>query len=88
MSATIYIVDWDIPRRPASDRLRFYRALQRLCSEAGATIWDRSTMSVLKTPSRDLAFQVFNLVKGVEGGRGNIYEARLIGTYPEQGRKP
>jgi len=79
---TLWIVDWDIPNKPASERMRFYRALRELCKRAGAGNWDRSTMSVLKTSSRELAEEVFSLVAGMERGRVNLYRAKLLKEHP------
>jgi len=72
----IYLVDWDLPAKSYALRKAFYRALNRLCRDAGD--YDHSTRSVFRTSDRELAFKVYALAS--EYGRANLYEARLLKT--------
>jgi len=68
----VWIVDWDIP--VGAMRFGFYRALRRLRRELGL-VGRMSTMSVLITQDRELAWRVYHLVLRYTE-RAHIYEAR------------
>ena len=71
----LYIVDWDLPEKPAGPRRAFYRRLRKVCLNNGSN-WERSTFSVLKTRSASLAKEVY--VLACQYGRANLYEARVL----------
>ena len=73
---TVWIVDWDIPL--TKNRFRFYRALRKLRRELGL-VGRMSSMSVLITEDRELAFRVYDLAVTF-ADRVHIYEAREVST--------
>lgn len=72
---TVWIVDWDIPL--GRDRYRFYRRLAKLKRELGLH-GKMSSMSVLITEDRELAFRVYDLAV-MFADKVHIYEAREVG---------
>lgn len=70
MDNTLFIVDYDIPRRPQSKRRAFYRKLMKLKEKMGL-FGKMSTMSVLITADPVMAREVYRLAK--EYGSANLY---------------
>jgi len=66
----LYIIDYDIPRNPQSKRRAFYRQLTKIKHKMGL-LGKISTMSVLVTPDRATAMQIYDLAK--KYGRTNLY---------------
>jgi len=66
----LYIVDYDIPRKPQSKRRAFYRQLTKIKHKMGL-LGKMSTMSVIVTPDRALAAQIYDLAKRY--GTANLY---------------
>jgi len=66
----LFIIDYDIPRKPQSKRRAFYRRLAKIKHKMGL-LGKMSTMSVLVTPDRALATQIYGLAKRY--GRANLY---------------
>jgi hypothetical protein len=75
-NGVVWIVDWDIPL--TKDRFKFYRALRKLKKELGLH-GAMSTMSVLITEDRELAFRVYDLAL-MFADKVHIYEAQEVGT--------
>lgn len=72
---TLYIIDYDIPRDPASNRVAFYRHLAKLKKAYGYE--GESSRSVLKTRDSDLAFRIYELALSY-GGRANVWKATKL----------
>jgi len=71
-----YLVVWDLPAKSYSLHKTFYRALKKLCRDAGDH--NRDAGNVFRTSDRELAFKVYALAS--EYGRANLYEAKLLKT--------
>lgn len=72
----VFIIDYDVPKSPASENRAFYRALSKLKRTYGYD--GKSTASVLKTTDRQLAFKIRDLAVSF-GGEAHVYQAREIG---------
>jgi len=66
----LYIIDYDIPRKPQSKRRAFYRQLTKIKHKMGS-LGKISTMSVLVTPDQALATQIYDLAR--KYGKANLY---------------
>ena len=66
----MFIVDWDIPSKPAWRRVYFYKKLRKVRKAFGLE-GRMSTMSVLIVQDEKLAWAVHNLAS--QYGRSNIY---------------
>lgn len=71
-SRSVWIVDWDIPQKPASARVAFYRALKKLRKDFGIAN-HMSSQSVMIVHSQAAAEAVHNLA--LRYGCSNIYLA-------------
>ncbi|MGD2248650.1 MAG: hypothetical protein PVF58_09605 [Candidatus Methanofastidiosia archaeon] len=74
MGNTIYIVDYDLPETPASNRVQFYRDLKKLPNKIC------STQSVFCTEDIHIAHAVYLLVVAHKGS-GHIYQGKDITPY-------
>ena len=74
MGNSVYIVDYDIPKDPPSQRVQFYRDLKKVNGQGNF-----STKSVICTEEKELAEAVYWLVIAF-GGRVNIYKGKEV--YP------
>jgi len=77
-----YLVDYDIPKEPASQRVKFYRELRELRRRYKHFTNKFSTCSVFYTLDHTLATEVYNLVKGY-GGDCHLYEATQLLPPPD-----
>ncbi len=73
MSNRLYIVDYDIPEKPAKNRVQFYRDLKKLSVHQDGY----STLSVFRTEEEYLAKAVYYLV-AAHGGNAHMYVAEEI----------
>jgi hypothetical protein len=80
-NGVIWVVDWDISL--SKDRFRFYRALRKVKKELGID-GEMSTMSVLITQDKELAFRVYDLALTF-ADRVHIYEAKEVSTRVTNG---
>jgi hypothetical protein len=72
MGNSVYIVDYDIPREPASKRVQFYRHLRKMSIEP-----EYSTRSVFRTGEKELAEALYWLVVA-HGGTISMYKGEQI----------
>jgi len=75
MSSELYVVDYDIPLRPAARRRAFYRRLHGILSKHGI-LADRSTASVWILDRREVAEEIHNLAASF--GVSNLYNASRV----------
>ena len=75
MGSSLYIVDYDIPEKPAKERVQFYRDMKKLQNNDFQS--ESSTQSVFRTHDRTLAEAVYLLVMA-HGGRGHVYKGEEI----------
>ena len=75
MGNRVYIVDYDIPEKPAKNKIQFYRDLKKLRKNTKGL--EHSTKSVLYTYDKTLAQAVYLLVN-VHGGQGHVYYGEEI----------
>lgn len=74
MGNRVYIVDYDIPQKPAKKRVQFYRDLNRLTEYCQ---YEYSTLSVVRTEDEYLAEAVYFLVLAYKGN-AHLYKAEEI----------
>ncbi len=72
----IYLVDYDIPREPASKRMRFYRKFRDLRRKHKLFMSKFSTRSVFYTRNKAVAADVYNLAS--KYGRSHLYEVTQL----------
>ena len=70
----LYVVDYDIPTKNASRRVRFYEAIHRLFMMHLGKDVEFSTQSCYFTEDKELAEKFLEVVKKFEG-KGHIYKA-------------
>ncbi|KYK32690.1 MAG: hypothetical protein HXS46_13525 [Theionarchaea archaeon] len=73
MGDRVYIVDYDIPEKPAKERIQFYRDMKKLQNSQT----DYSTLSVFRTKEKYIAQAVYLLVVA-HGGHGHVYYGEEI----------
>ncbi|MGD2247529.1 MAG: hypothetical protein PVF58_03925 [Candidatus Methanofastidiosia archaeon] len=76
MGNKVYIVDYDIPEKPARKKVQFYRDLKNVKEH---TRIEYSTLSVFRTNERMIAEAVYHLVM-YYGGCAHVYYGEEI-TY-------
>ncbi len=74
MGNRLYIVDYDIPEKPARKRVQFYRDMKTLCNSSHI---EHSTLSVFRTHDKMLAQAIYLLVV-THGGYGHVYYGEEI----------
>jgi len=75
-----WLVDWDIPLEPHSNRRRFYRRLKKALDELNGDKILYSSMSVVVTSSRKLAEAIY--------AEAEAHNARNASVYHIRGLKP
>jgi len=74
MGSSVYIVDYDIPGKPAKKKVQFYRDLKKISQYQSS---DYSTLSVFRTEDKCLAEAVYFLVIAY-GGNAHMYKAEEV----------
>lgn len=80
----VYLIDYDIPQKPAAGRVAFYRNLSKLKRNYGYD--GESTASVVKTKDRELAFKIHDLAVAY-GGQCNVWKAINICKDSREGQR-
>jgi len=75
-----WLVDWDIPLEPHSNRRHFYRALKKALDELNGDKILYSSMSVVVTSSKKLANRIY--------AEAEAHRARKASVYHIRGLKP
>ena len=75
-----FVVDYDIPVEPNSQRMKFYRALWRVLEEHQVPETERSTASVFISGSQPVAEAIHNLASRY--GHSNLYQAVKVEEAP------
>ena len=79
---TVFIIDYDMPEKPSSNRVAFYRHLSKLKQKFGYE--GQSSASVLKTTNRELALEIHRLALSY-GGRASVWQAVRFTKHPGEG---
>lgn len=72
----VWIVDYDVPVEPTSQRMKFYRGLWRILASHGIETGERSTQSVWISGSEGLATEIHDLAS--KYGTSNLYAATKV----------
>jgi hypothetical protein len=73
VSGPIWVVDYDVPVKPAARRMAFYRALWKLLKLHGLERSGRSTQSVWIIDDEEIARDIHNLARSY--GKSHLYNA-------------